>query len=68
MRTTVAADALLGLLLPGWQAAIAVCVAVAVVIALYRLLQRGPSRMTRALLVTGSIAAGIAVIAALVSH
>lgn len=68
MPTRSSTDGLLGLLLPGWQAAIAVCVLLALVVALYRLRQRGPSRMTRALLVTGSIAAGIAIIGVLLSH
>ena len=36
---------LLGLLHPGWRIVLGVCVAVAVVAAGWRLVQRGPSRM-----------------------
>ncbi|MGH3713332.1 MAG: hypothetical protein ACRDT4_07720 [Micromonosporaceae bacterium] len=42
-------DALLGLLHPGWRFVIGVAVALAVVAAGWRLLQRGPSRMTNAI-------------------
>lgn len=49
----VAQDALLGLLLPIWQAVIAVCLLAAVVVVGVRLARRGPSRVTTALLLTG---------------
>jgi hypothetical protein len=61
-------DALLGLLLPFWQLVIGLFVAVAVVVALYRLLQRGPSRMTTAMLVTGGAVVGIAVVGILTQN
>jgi hypothetical protein len=49
-----AQDALLNLLLPLWQVAIGLCVLAAVVVVAVRLAQRGPSRITTALLVTGT--------------
>jgi hypothetical protein len=61
-------DALLGLLLPFWQLVIGLLVAVAVVVVLYRLLQRGPSRMTTAMLVTGGAVVGIAVVGILTQN
>jgi hypothetical protein len=48
----VTSDALLALLHPGWQLVIGVCVAAAVVVAGWRLVRRGPSRMTSAMGVT----------------
>ncbi|MGH3648023.1 MAG: hypothetical protein ACRDTM_12710 [Micromonosporaceae bacterium] len=42
-------DALLGLLHPGWRILIGLFVALAVIVAGYRMLQRGPSRMTSAM-------------------
>jgi hypothetical protein len=50
-------DPLLNLLLPFWQMVIGVCVLAAVVVVGFRLAQRGPSRMTTALLVTGTAVA-----------
>ncbi|MQA23982.1 MAG: hypothetical protein GEU94_00620 [Micromonosporaceae bacterium] len=41
---------LLGLLHPGWRIVLGVCVAVAVVVAGWRLLRRGPSRMVNGML------------------
>mgnify|MGYP003423301013 FL=1 len=49
-----AGDALLGMLLPLWQALIGGCVLVAMLVAAVRLHQRGPSRMGTALLVIGA--------------
>ena len=60
-------DALLGLLFPVWQLAIGACVLVTVVLCSRRLLRRGPSRMTRALIVTGGAALGLAALGALLS-
>lgn len=60
-RTSTAADALLDLLLPIWQIAIGLCVAAVLVVALWRLAARGPSRMTTALMVTGAAVIGLAV-------
>ena len=57
--TQLAQDALLYLLLPFWQVAIGVCVLAAVVVAGIRLLARGPSRVTTALLITGGAVLGI---------
>jgi zinc transporter ZupT len=48
-----AADALTGLLMPFWQLVIGAFVLVILVAAAYRLAQRGPSRMSFALLLTG---------------
>lgn len=55
----VAADALLGLLLPFWQVVIGCCVLVAVFMSVRRLGSRGASRMSRALVVTGAVVVGI---------
>jgi hypothetical protein len=57
-----AEDALLGLLMPLWQIVIGLLVAVAVVVVVYRLVRRGPSRMTTAMLVSGGAVIGIAVV------
>jgi hypothetical protein len=57
-----AADALLGLLLPFWQLVIGGFVLVAVAASIYRLAQRGPSRMSMALLLTGGAVVCITVI------
>ena len=46
-------DALLGLLYPAWQAVIGVGVALMLAFAGWRLVRRGPSRMNRAVLVSG---------------
>lgn len=55
-------DGLLGLLSPGWQLVLGVCVAVAVVVAGFRLVRRGPSRMTKAMGVTALILLGLVAI------
>jgi len=60
-------DALLGLLFPVWQLAIGVIVLVTVVLATRRLLHRGPSRMTRAVIVTGSAALCLATLGLLLA-
>ena len=60
MRSTeLAQDALLNLLLPFWQVAIGVCVLAAVVVVGVRLVSRGPSRVTTALLLSGAAVLGI---------
>jgi hypothetical protein len=61
----MAGDALLGMLLPLWQLTIGACVLAAVVVAGWRLSHRGPSRMTRALVVTGTAIVALAVIGVL---
>ena len=58
---TVAADALLDLLHPGWQALIAGCLLVVTVLGVARLVRRGPARMTNGLLVTGLLILAITV-------
>jgi hypothetical protein len=59
---TLAADALLGLLLPLWQLVIGVLVLVAVVVSVGRLAQRGPSRMSAAMLLIGGAVVCLAVL------
>jgi hypothetical protein len=61
-------DALLGLLFPVWQLLIGVCVLVTVVLCSWRLARRGPSRMTRALIVTGGAVLGIATLGILLAR
>lgn len=68
MTRVVAADALLGLLLPFWQALIAGCVLATVVVSVRRLSRRGPSRMARALVFTGAAIVGLATIGLLIEH
>ena len=58
-------EALLSLLLPFWQLVIASVVLVVVVASAWRLAQRGPSRMTTALLVTAGAILGLAAIGVL---
>jgi hypothetical protein len=65
--TGMSQDALLGLLFPIWQLAIGGCVLVTLVFATRGLLRRGPSRMTRALIVTGGAALGLAVLGLLLA-
>jgi multisubunit Na+/H+ antiporter MnhB subunit len=60
-------DALLGLLFPFWQLAIGGCVLITVLLCTRRLLRRGPSRMTRALVVTGGAAIGLATLGILLA-
>jgi hypothetical protein len=60
--TPLAADALLGLLAPLWQLVIGVLVLVVVVVSVRRLAQRGPSRMSAALLVIGGAVVCLAVL------
>lgn len=61
----LAADALLGLLLPLWQLLIGACVLAAVIVAGWRLGRRGPSRMSRALLVVGTAIVALTVLGVL---
>jgi hypothetical protein len=63
---TVAADALLDMLLPLWQLVIGALVLVTVVVSMHRLFQRGPSRMGGAMLLTGGAVIGLAVVGYLV--
>jgi hypothetical protein len=66
--SVLAEDALLGLLIPFWQLLIGGLVLVAVVGATYRLAQRGPSRMTTALVVTGGAVVCLTVIGVLLQE
>ena len=63
--SNVAADGLLGLLHPMWQALIAVSLLVVTILGLGRLLARGPARMTNALVVTGLLIVAITVVGTL---
>jgi NhaP-type Na+/H+ or K+/H+ antiporter len=67
VRDTIAADALLGLLLPFWQLVLGVVIIVFVVGASVRLARRGRSRMNTAILVTGVALVGLVVIGVLAS-
>jgi uncharacterized membrane protein YozB (DUF420 family) len=57
-----ASDALVGLLIPLWQLVIGVLVVVAVVASVWRLAQRGPTRMSGAMLLAGAAVVCIAVV------
>ena len=59
------ADALLALLHPAWQALIAGCLLVVTIAGIWRLAQRGPSRMVRAVLVTGCLVVAVTVVGTL---
>lgn len=61
----LAADTLLGLLLPFWQLVIGAFVVFVVLVSVGRLARRGRSRMTTALLVTAVAIAGFAVVGVL---
>jgi hypothetical protein len=63
---TLAADALLDLLLPFWQVVIGALVLVTVVVSAGKLFLRGPSRMGGAMLVAGGAVVGLALIGYLV--
>jgi hypothetical protein len=63
---TLAADALLDLLVPLWQLVIGLLVLVTLVVSVYRLFLRGPSRMGGAMLLAGGAVIGLAVVGYLV--
>lgn len=67
MTDWLAQDALLNLLLPVWQVAIGLCVLAAVVVVAFKLARRGPSRITTALLITGTAVLSICAIGILLS-
>ena len=50
---------------PAWQLLIAGCVLLVVVLGVNRLVQRGPSRMANAVVVTGLLIVALAVLGAL---
>jgi len=58
MRLT-SEDALLGMLFPMWQLVIAVCLIIVTVVAGHKLLMRGPSRMSRGVVVAGGAVVGV---------
>jgi hypothetical protein len=63
---TLAADALLDMLVPLWQLVIGVLVLVTVVVTAHRLFMRGPSRMGGAMLLAGSAVVCVALLSYLV--
>ncbi|GIE81610.1 hypothetical protein Aph02nite_75600 [Actinoplanes philippinensis] len=63
---TLAADAVLGLLVPLWQWAIGLLVLVTVVVSARKLLMRGPTRMGGALLLLGAAVLALTAISYLV--
>ena len=63
---TLAADALLDMLVPLWQLVIGVLVLVTVVVTAHRLFMRGPSRMGGAMLLAGGAVVCVAVLSYLV--
>jgi hypothetical protein len=64
--TGMSLDDPLNLLFPLWQLAIGGVVLLVVVISVHRLLLRGPSRMSRALIVTGGAAVAVVVLGILI--
>jgi len=60
-------DALLGMLFPMWQIVIAVCLVIVTVIAGHKLLMRGPSRMSRGVVVAGGAILGVVLLSLLFS-
>jgi hypothetical protein len=60
-------DGLLSLLFPLWQVVIGGCVVAVLLVSMHRLLGRGPSRMSRALVVTGGAAVAVAVLGILLA-
>jgi hypothetical protein len=62
----LAADAVLGLLIPLWQWAIGLLVLVTVVVSARKLLMRGPTRMGGALLLAGAAVLALTAISYLV--
>jgi uncharacterized membrane protein YozB (DUF420 family) len=63
-----ASDALFGLLIPLWQVVIGVLVVVAVVVSVRRLAQRGPTRMSGAMLLAGAAVVCLAVVSYLLQQ
>ena len=66
MGMPVASDALLDLLAPLWQLVIGLLVLLTVIVAVRRLVRRGPSRMGGAMLVFGGAVVCVAVVSYLV--
>lgn len=61
-------DGLLDLLHPAWQALIAGCLLVALLLGVRRLAERGPTRMANAMLVTAFLIVALTVLTALASQ
>ncbi|WBB74933.1 hypothetical protein O7602_05185 [Micromonospora sp. WMMD1128] len=61
----LAEETLLGLLLPFWQLVIGAFVLAVLVLSVGRLVRRGPSRMTTALLITAAAITGLTVVGVL---
>ncbi|MFC7480773.1 hypothetical protein ACFQX7_13090 [Luedemannella flava] len=49
----------MGLLSPAWQAVIAICLLIVLLLGLLKLARRGPTRMTNAMLVTAMVIVAI---------
>jgi hypothetical protein len=64
---TIAADALLGLLVPFWQIVLGVAIGVFVIGGSIRLARRGRSRMNTAIVVTGTLLLGVVLLGVLTS-
>ncbi|MFU8876345.1 hypothetical protein [Micromonospora sp. SL4-19] len=62
---TLAEETLLGLLMPFWQLVIGAFVVFVVLVSVRRLVRRGPSRMTTALVITAVAIAGFTVVGVL---
>lgn len=60
-----AAEGLLGLLHPAWQALIAVCLLIVTLLGIRRLASRGPARVTNAVIFTGFLVLAVTVVAML---
>ena len=67
VHDTIAADALLGLLLPFWQLVLGAVIILFVVGASVRLARRGRSRMNTAIIITGAALVGLVLIGVLAS-
>lgn len=63
---TLAADALLDLVMPAMQVVIGVLVLVTLVVTVLRLIRRGPTRMGGAMLLTAGAVIGLALVGYLV--
>jgi hypothetical protein len=62
----LAADAVVGLVHPAWQALLALCLLVVTLLGIRRLAVRGPTRVTNAVFVTGFLIVAIGVVGTLV--
>lgn len=60
-------DALLGMLFPVWQIVIAVCLVIVTIVAGHKLLMRGPSRMSRGVVVAGGAIVGVVLVSFLLT-